>query len=77
MNNDNAAEITMTINPEMESLFRDTLDLDIEMMKGVREELPNGQTRYTFKIHDPDKIGLAREFALKMISHSHINKNDN
>lgn len=70
-------EVTMTINPEMEYLFRDTLNLDIEMMQGTREELPNGQVKYSFKIYDDQKNEMVKEFALKMISHSHIKENKN
>lgn len=62
--------LTMELTPSMKAIVVDTLDIEIEFMRGTAETLPDGRTMYTLLIPD-EKVAIVRVFVLKLISHSH------
>jgi hypothetical protein len=68
---DEGATITMELTTEFAKTIRDRLNIEIEMLQGIIEPMPDGRTRYIITVTDPDKMELLREFALKLISNSH------
>lgn len=70
MKTSDTATVEMTLTPEMEQTFKEYFNLEIEMMQGITEHLPNGQTKFTIEVA-PDKAELIKEFMLKVISQSH------
>ena len=45
----------MELTPYMEEKLRDVFNLEIEMLQGTREPLPDGRARLTFEIKDQAK----------------------
>lgn len=75
--NDNTGYLTMEITREMEEMFKGfPFFLEIEMLQGEREPLPDGRIKYKIEIADTDKAELMKEFLLKMISKSHLSSNN-
>lgn len=58
-----AAEVKVVLTPVCEKVFKEDLDLEIEMLQGTVEKLPNDLTRFTFSVTDPDKLDTLRKFA--------------
>jgi hypothetical protein len=74
----NKVNLTMTITPDMEVIFKgDPFFLEIEMLQGEREVEPDGRIKYSITIKDNGKIELVKEFCLKLISMSHEKTNNN
>lgn len=65
------SELNLEITMDMEQIFKDELNLEIEMMQGERTVLPNGMISYKLKIYDDKKSDMIKEFCLKVISKSH------
>jgi hypothetical protein len=61
-------ELNMEISSSMEKLFRETFNIEVEMLQGNREVTPNGMIKYELKIYDEQKSQLIKEFILQMIS---------
>lgn len=61
-------ELTMEITPCMEKVFMQELNLEIEMLQGIRTELPNGMIKYEVKIYDDLKNDIIKEFCLRVIA---------
>lgn len=71
-NKSEQAFVTMELTPAMEKAFKEfPFFLEIEMLQGEKENLPNGRVRYSIEINNADKSDIMREFCLKMISLSH------
>lgn len=69
--NSNLATLEMTISPDIEELFKKApFFLEIEMLQGERNSLPDGRIGIKIEIHDEDKIEMVKEFMLKAISDS-------
>lgn len=66
-------ELIMEVTPQMAIIFKEEFNLEIEMMQGEKELLPNGNTRYTIRVFDDQKNEIIKEFCLKIISKSHTN----
>ena len=71
MINDNPGILTWTVTPDMADTLTEALNLAVERLQGTTKRLPDGRLEITITIHDEQKIGLCREFVLKMISQSH------
>ncbi len=66
------AFLTMELTSEMAEQFKIyPFFLEIEMLQGGIELLPNGIKKYTIEINDSYKAELIKEFCLKIISNSH------
>ena len=66
------ATLEMELTPEMEKCLKgEPFFLEIEMLQGEKQDLPDGRVRYTLIIQDQFKIDLIKEFVLKLISSSH------
>lgn len=59
---DYRGECTMELTPMMERIMRQEMNLDLEMMRGTRELLPDGNTRFVFRIEDQEKGRCLVEF---------------
>ena len=68
--NNYEAEVTMEVNDEIADLIRETFNVEVEMLRGSIEKLPNGQTKYSFEVAG-QKAEMIKEFILKVISKSH------
>jgi len=64
------ADVEMDVTPEMEKLLIETFNIEIEVMQGTSEKLPDGRNRIKFKVGG-EKSDVIREFVLKTISKSH------
>lgn len=67
--NKEPALLEMTITKLMEAEFKKLLE--IEMLQGLRNELPDGRIYYKIEIYDEFKAELMQEFCLKTISQSY------
>lgn len=69
--NKEPALLEMTITKVMEAEFKGPpIFLEVEMLQGVRNELPDGRIYYKVKIYDEFKAEMMLEFCLKTISQS-------
>lgn len=64
------AEVEMDVTPEMEKLLIEIFNVEIEVMQGSIEKLPDGKNRIKFEVGG-EKAELIKEFILKGISKSH------
>lgn len=60
---------TMELTPEFEKTFRETFNLELDMLRGTREPLPDGRTRFTFTITSEEQGRLLVEFIRKLPNH--------
>jgi hypothetical protein len=65
------AKLTMTITPCMEKVMKETFNLEIEMLQGIKRNLKDGRIKYCIEIGDMQKAEMIKEFLLKFISDSH------
>lgn len=65
------AELTMEIDRETEQFLVDHFDLELEVLQGSREQLPDGRSRIRMLITDQQKAQLVFAFVVKLISQSH------
>jgi len=69
INNNVPAELDMTISKDMEKMFMsDPFFLELEMLQGEKESLPDGRTRYKLTITCPIKSDLIKQFCLKVVA---------
>lgn len=45
-------KVEMELTNDMAEKLKDTFNCEIEMMQGVQEKMPDGRTRYIFKVDD-------------------------
>lgn len=64
------AKLTLVLTPKMQKELLPELDIDVEILQGEREELPDGRTRFICEINDLDKFYRLRTFALNCIAES-------
>lgn len=70
--NKEPARLEMTITKVMEAEFKGPpMFLEVEMLQGFRNELPDGRIYYQIEIFDDFKAELMQEFCLKTISQSY------
>lgn len=61
--------LTMELTPLMEALMVDVFDLEGELLRGSREQLPDGRHRLTLQIEDKNKGRLICEFIQALPNH--------
>jgi len=57
------AHCNVTLTKVALKIFMDDLDLEIEMLQGIIEPLPDDLTRYEFTVRDPKKVKTLSWFA--------------
>lgn len=63
--------LTMEVTPTVEMKLKEAFNLEVEILQGDREIMPDGRNKITIKIYDATKCEMVKEFCLKMISQSH------
>jgi hypothetical protein len=66
---DNSGTLTMELTDYMANLVKETFDLEIEMLQGTIEKLPDGRTKYVIEVGH-EKSELVLKFILMTISKS-------
>lgn len=66
---------TMELTPYMAERLRDAFELELEMMRGTKELLPDGRTRYIFEITDEEKGRMIVDFIRMLPNHTTICNN--
>ena len=65
----------MELTPWMEKFVKEEFGLEIEMLQGDKENMPDGRVKYTFHI-EGEKADRIKEIMLQLISDSNnINPN--
>jgi hypothetical protein len=59
--------LEMELTPEMQVTLIHGLNLEIEVMQGKREPLPDGRTRFTLTVTG-EKAELVRRFMVRMLA---------
>jgi hypothetical protein len=67
---DGSAVFTATVPPQLIKTFRETFDLEVEMLQGKRLELPNGWVSIKLQVTDQAKIDRLKEFFLTIVRDS-------
>lgn len=62
------ATVNMVLTPFMEGKMKEApFFLEVEMLQGNREELPDGIVRYSITVADEGKVEILREFILRLV----------
>lgn len=62
--------ITMELSTEMADLIKDLFDLELEMLEGTVENLPNNMKRIVIQLPE-NKSQQIKEFFMKSIANTH------
>lgn len=62
--------LVMELTPEMQKTLIPFFNIEVEVMQGIVEDLPNGSKKYTLQINDQQKGELIMSFCCHVIANT-------
>lgn len=68
-------KLTMDLTDKMTKTVKENFDIEIEMMQGEIEKLPDGRTRYTLEVNEEKGKVIIQFILAVMFRNNKINNN--
>lgn len=70
------ATVTMELTPAMEEQMIDTFEIEVEIMQGSREEMPDGRSRIKIEVNG-EKEAMLKDYVLMLMKMDQMSINQN